>query len=164
MADHLRSASRTAHTRTPGGALVHQLHRLLSVRALPGHHAGHLRRALVSLLLFSPGGQEVGSFVRMSVPPLPTSISLLALVLVWGVDGMANAGLCLDSAHTVCDRWMVVPQVPFVLRSGVWGACGVLEKTEERGRAVELEGTWLELSWKVLKSSPAHRTFWLLTR
>lgn len=31
----------------------------------------------------------------------------------------------------------------------MWGACGVLEKTEERGGAVELEDTWLELSWKV---------------
>ena len=73
MADHLRSASRTAHTRTPGGALVHQLHRLLAVRALPGHHAGHLRRALVSHLLFSSRGQEVGQ-LRANVSATPAHL------------------------------------------------------------------------------------------
>lgn len=73
MADHLRSASRTAHTRTPGGALVHQLHRLLTVRALPGSHAGHLRRALVSHLLLSPGAQEVGQ-LRANVSATPAHL------------------------------------------------------------------------------------------
>lgn len=73
MADHLRSASRTAHARTPGGALVHQLHRLLAVRALPGHHAGHLRRALVSHLLPCPGASEVGQ-LRANVSATPAHL------------------------------------------------------------------------------------------
>lgn len=45
-----------AHTRTPGGAVVHQLCWLLSVSSLPGCHTGHLRSTVVSHpLLVSPG-------------------------------------------------------------------------------------------------------------
>lgn len=100
MADHLRSASRTAHARTPGGALVHQLHRLLAVRALPGHHAGHLRRALVSHLLPSAGAQEVEQ-LRANVSATPAHLDFPSGTVLGLGAGAANAGLCLDSAHGV---------------------------------------------------------------
>lgn len=71
--------SRTAHSRTPGGAVVHQLRRLLSLCTLPGGHAGHLRHALVSHLAPSPACPG-GWWPRVEVnATLPALISLLAL-------------------------------------------------------------------------------------
>lgn len=43
-----------ADERTPGGPVLHHLHRLCSVHLLPDDHLGHIRCALVSNLNFVP--------------------------------------------------------------------------------------------------------------
>lgn len=88
-----------AHARTPGGAVVHQLRWLLSVRSLPGCHTGHLRSTVVSHPLLGSPGSLATSWKYQCILSLHPFLSLALKTL--GEGGLHSSPACKGTEVTM---------------------------------------------------------------